>query len=101
MVETQLQTKSTRLIPEETKKLVVWANQIKHKDITAFEKARKISKRLGAHYRRDGLTEIGFWVPALGANLLQSKNIHLEVLTPQGSIDPTQKENAIGYEKTY
>ncbi|MGP1388052.1 MAG: glucosylglycerol hydrolase [Thainema sp.] len=45
---------------------------------------------LGAHYRKDGLTEIGFWAPDLGADLLQSKNIHLEILTPQEKINPSQ-----------
>ena len=101
MVKTQPKTASVRLVPEETAKLVSWANEVKQKDITTFEKARMLSKRLGAHYRKDGLTEIGFWVPALGADLLQSKNIYLEVLTPQEKIDPTQPQQKITFYRQY
>jgi hypothetical protein len=101
MVGTQRKTESISLIPEETQKLADWANEVKHKDLTAFEKASVISRRLGAHYRKDGLTEIGFWVPALGADQLQSKNIFLEVLTPQENINPVKPQQNIKFYRQY
>ena len=97
MTATKEKTQSIELVAEETEKLLNWAKEVKHKDITAFEKAKTISKRLGAHYRKDGLTEIGFWTPELGADLLQAKNIYLEVLTPQQKIDPHQPQQNIKF----
>lgn len=98
----QPKAQSIRVVPEETQKLVRWADEVKQKDdITAFEQARTIAKRLGAHYRKDGLTEIGFWIPDLGADLLQSKNIHLEVLTPQDNIDSTQPQQNVTFYRQY
>ncbi|MBE9124654.1 MULTISPECIES: glucosylglycerol hydrolase [unclassified Coleofasciculus] len=77
------------LVEDETQKLLAWAEQVNQSDETIFRKAQILATRLGAHYRADGLTDIGFWAPELGADMIQPKNIYLEVLTPIHKIDPT------------
>jgi hypothetical protein len=76
------------LVEETTQELLAWADQVQQSDTSLFCKARTLATRLGAHYRADGLTEIGFWTPELGADMVQPKNIYLEVLTPKSSINP-------------
>ncbi len=77
-----------KLIEDETQQLLDWAQQVQDSDETIFNKAKTLATRLGAHYRSDGLTEIGFWAPELGADMFQPKNIYLEVFTPLDRIDP-------------
>ncbi|MGF1495844.1 MAG: glucosylglycerol hydrolase [Elainellaceae cyanobacterium] len=89
------------LVPEETQKLVEWAEQIQQTDAPLFRKAQAIAQRLGAHYRSDGLTEIGFWAPELGADIIQPKNIYLEVLTPKKAIDPQKPVQKIIFRRDY
>ncbi|MGP1387722.1 MAG: hypothetical protein ACTS2F_29560, partial [Thainema sp.] len=43
----QPKAQSIRLVPEETQKLANWVDEVKQKDITVFEQARTISRRLG------------------------------------------------------
>lgn len=78
-----------QLLEQETQVLLDWAENIHQSDETLFNKAKALATRLGAHCRSDGLTEIGFWAPELGADMVQPKNIYLEVFTPKRKIDPT------------
>ncbi|MGB3790163.1 MAG: glucosylglycerol hydrolase, partial [Phormidesmis sp.] len=81
--------KRIRFIEDETLSLVEWADSI-HRDLTTtyFEKAQQIAHRLGANYRSDRLTEIGFWTPELAGDIIQSEHkLELEIFTPIGKID--------------
>ncbi|NEQ42407.1 MAG: alpha-amylase [Leptolyngbya sp. SIOISBB] len=63
-------------------------------DDTYFGRGQRLAKRLGAHYRRDGLTEFGFWTPELTADVIQSERLlELEIFTPLKPVnfrDPLQ-----------
>jgi hypothetical protein len=71
----------------ETQALVDWAAGIEQSNATYLEKAQKLATRLGAHYRSDGKTEIGFWTPELLAEVMLPRDIYLEILTPISKID--------------
>ncbi|NMF84906.1 glucosylglycerol hydrolase [Nodosilinea sp. P-1105] len=79
-----------QLLDSETQALLDWADQVDHSEETLLHKAQTLATRLGAHYRPDGLTEIGIWAPELGADMVQPKNIYLEIFTPKQAIDPTR-----------
>jgi hypothetical protein len=76
-----------KLDEEATQALLDWAAAIDHSDATYFEKSQALVRQLGAHYRPDGLTQIGFWAPELTAQVMRQKEIYLEVLTPLEAID--------------
>lgn len=81
-------TKLVYLVEDETQKLINWVTNIeKSDDLTIFEKNQQIVTRLGAHYRHDGLTEIGFWTPKLIREVLHPRDIYLEIFTPLERID--------------
>ncbi|ACB52584.1 unknown [Crocosphaera subtropica ATCC 51142] len=99
MVTTKLKI---QLVEEETHKLMEWVEQIEHSDQTVFEKAQKVATRLGAYYRPDdGLTEIGFWTPELESDIIQPKNIYLEIFTPKKDIDPTKPTQRVVFRRDY
>jgi hypothetical protein len=83
------------LLEKETDALVQWAEEVHHSDETLFNKARILATRLGANYRADGLTEIGFWAPELGADMVQPKNIYLEIFTTKKKIDPRKSKQEV------
>ncbi|PSN18484.1 alpha-amylase [filamentous cyanobacterium CCP5] len=90
------------LVESETQKLLDWAEEIQRSDDTILHKAQHLATRLGAHYRsEDGLTEIGFWTPELEADMIQPKNIYLEVFTPKQKIDPTKGTQKIVFRRDY
>lgn len=90
------------LIENETQKLLDWADAIHGSDETIFHKAQQIATRLGAHYRPDsGLTEVGFWTPELEADMIQPKNIYLEIFTPKKKIDPTKATQKVIFRRDY
>ena len=108
MVAATPQTQGTqiRLLEPETQALLDWVEQVQQSDDTVFHKAQKLATRLGAHYRSDGLneagfTEIGFWAPELGADMVQPKNIYLEVFTPKQAIDPTKPLQQSTFRRDY
>ena len=71
------------LVEDETQTLLNWAASVMASDDTYFSRGQRLAKRLGAHYRRDGLTEFGFWTPELTANVIQSeRTLELEIFTP-------------------
>ena len=76
------------LVEDETQTLLNWAASVMASDDTYFSRGQRLAKRLGAHYRRDGLTEFGFWTPELTANVIQSeRTLELEIFTPLESIN--------------
>lgn len=102
----QAQRTQIQLLEQETQALLDWAEQIQQSDDTIFHKAQKLATRLGAYYRSDGLTEvgfteIGFWAPELGADMVQPKNIYLEVFTPKQTIAPTKAVQKITFRRDY
>jgi len=91
-----------QLIEDETQALLDWAAAVESSDDTVFSKAQQLATRLGAHYRAaDGLTEIGLWVPELAADMIQPKNIYLEVFTPKRTIDPTKPLQKVRFRQDY
>ncbi|MBE9064513.1 alpha-amylase [cf. Phormidesmis sp. LEGE 11477] len=91
-----------RFIEDETFSLVEWADSI-HRDLTTtyFEKAQRIAHRLGANYRSDRLTEIGFWTPELAGDIIQSEHkLELEIFTPLDSIDFRAKEQQVRFRRS-
>lgn len=76
------------LVEDETQTLLTWAASVMASEDTYFGRGQRLAKRLGAHYRRDGLTEFGFWTPELTANVIQSeRTLELEIFTPLSPID--------------
>jgi hypothetical protein len=76
------------LVEDATQELINWAKAITQSDNFHFHQVQKLATRLGAHYRVDGLTEIGFWTPELGAEMEHRvQDVYLEVLTPLKPID--------------
>ena len=98
-----VQTKpaSVALVEDATQGLLDWAEQVHHSDGTILEKAQTLATRLGARYRSDGLTEIGFWTPELEADMFQPKNIYLEILTPKDRIDPQAPVQKVRFHRDY
>jgi len=90
-----------QLLEKETQELVDWAEEVQQSDETLFNKAKFLATRLGAHYREDGLTEIGFWAPELGADMVQPKNIYLEVFTPKKTVGTTKATQKVVFRRDY
>ena len=88
-----------RLVEDETEKLIDWARQNEHDDATIFEKSQAFARRMGAHYRSDGLTEVVFWAPRLLSEVMQEHDIYLEVLTPVTPINPTIVRQTIEFHR--
>ena len=92
---------SIQLEIEPTAALLAWAEAVEAGEGTLFEKARLLATRLGAHVRPDGLVEIGFWTPELSGDVIQPKNIQLEVFTPRQPIDPSLAEQTVRFHRDY
>ena len=90
---------SIRLVPEATGKLLAWASGLEGLSNTYLEQTKALARKLGAYYRPDGLTEIGFWVPGLIRDVLHEREIYLEVFTPIEPIDWQQKEQSIKFKR--
>ena len=83
------------LVDDETHTVLDWAASVMHSDDTYFQRGQRLARRLGAHYRRDGLTEFGFWTPELAADVIQSeRTLELEILTPLQPLDFRQQSMA-------
>ena len=93
------QSESVRLVPEETGKLLAWASGLESATNTFLEQAKALARKLGAHYRSDGLTEFGFWVPRLIGDVLHEREIYLEVFTPLEAIDWRAKEQRVRFRR--
>ena len=90
---------SIRLVPEATGKLLAWASGLEGSSNTYLEQTKALARKLGAYYRPDGLTEIGFWVPGLIRDVLHEREIYLEVFTPLEPIDWQEKEQTIKFKR--
>jgi hypothetical protein len=88
-------------VAEPTAELLAWVEAIETSEATTLEKARQIATRLGAHPRPDGLTEVGFWTPELSGDVIQPRNILLEVFTPRQAIDPARPEQTVLFHRDY
>ena len=92
--------KHIQLVEDETQSLLIWAESIQRSEATFFEKAQKIARRLGAHYRADRLTEVGFWTPDLTGDIIQSEDrIVLEVYTPTEDINFRVTEQTVTFNR--
>ncbi|BAZ44731.1 hypothetical protein NIES4102_17480 [Chondrocystis sp. NIES-4102] len=97
-VELEVDT-SIQLVADETGKLLAWASGIESSSHTYLEQNKALARRLGAYYRPDGLTEIGFWVPGLVRDALHEREVYLEVFTPTEPIDWQAKEQTIKFKR--
>lgn len=88
----QLQEKATQ-------NLLDWSIEIEHSDLSYLEKSEKIARRLGAHYRENGLTEIGFWTPELTGEVMRPRAIYLEVLTPQTPVELRSNNQTLNFKR--
>jgi len=93
-------TPRLQLVEDETQTLLDWATSIMKSDDTFFGKGQKLARRLGAHYRRDDLTEFGFWTPELTADVIQSeRTLELEVFTPLQPIDFRAPQQSLKFQR--
>ncbi|KPQ39850.1 MAG: putative glycoside hydrolase 5 [Phormidium sp. OSCR] len=101
MVTTTRRAAEITLVADETQKLLDWVEAVQASDETIFHKSQQIARRLGAYYRPDGLTEIGFWVPELSPGEIQPKNIYLEIFTPLEDVHPNQDLQTVKFRREY
>lgn len=90
---------SISLVPEATGKLLAWASGLEGSSNTYLEQTKALASKLGAYYRPDGLTEIGFWVPGLIRDVLHEREVFLEVFTPLEPIQWHEKEQSIKFRR--
>jgi len=82
----------TSLLDQETEKLTHWAETILQSSDSKLGKARKLARKLGAHYN-DGITTMGFWAPEL--QLVDE--VYLEVFHPQEDVRFKVDEQQINF----
>lgn len=88
------------LVDDETQTLLQWAASVMASDDTYFGRGQRLAKRLGAHYRRDGLTEFGFWTPELTADVIQSeRSLELEIFTPLTPLNFREPRQVIQFQR--
>ncbi|MEO0532265.1 MAG: glucosylglycerol hydrolase [Cyanobacteria bacterium P01_A01_bin.123] len=91
---------TVQLVKDETHALINWAKSIWASEDTYFSKGKQLAKRLGAHYRRDGLVEFGFWTPELAGDVIQSeRQLDLEVFTPLKPIHFREPEQTVTFKR--
>ncbi|MGD2181586.1 glucosylglycerol hydrolase [Lusitaniella coriacea] len=89
-----------KLVEGETKALQSWATAVAESEDSYFHKAQQLVSQLGAHYREDGLTQLGFWTPELTAEVIQTeREIYLEVFTPLETIDFRAPQQTIPFRR--
>ncbi|AFZ47758.1 hypothetical protein Cyast_1802 [Cyanobacterium stanieri PCC 7202] len=84
-MDTKIKTKIS-LVESETRKLINEIKRIEKSSNTVFEENQDVATYLGANYREDGLTQIGFWTPQLLREVMHLNEIYLEVFTPTEDI---------------
>nr|WP_278003293.1 glucosylglycerol hydrolase [Nodosilinea sp. TSF1-S3] len=88
------------LVEDETQTVLDWAATVASSEDTYFQRGQRLARRLGAHYRRDGLTEFGFWTPELVADIIQSeRTLELEILTPLQPIDFRAPQQTLRFQR--
>lgn len=100
-VVTKQQTSvAVALVEDETQTVLDWAASVMNSEATYFDRGQRLARRLGAHYRRDGLTEFGFWTPELTSAVIQSeRTLELEILTPLENIDFRKGQQKIHFQR--
>lgn len=89
-----------QLVGAETQTLLDWADALIKSDATYLDTSLQLAKRLGAHYRPDGLTEVGFWTPGLTGEVIQTaREIYLEVFTPLEPVQFRSSEQTIAFRR--
>ncbi len=92
--------KRIHLVEDETHTLQAWATAVANSQDTYFSRGKRLAKRLGAHPRRDGLTEIGFWTPELTSAVIQSeRQLDLEIFTPLSPLDFRAPEQKVAFRR--
>lgn len=95
-----VQTEQTIQLQEKlTQELLDWAIEIDYSDLSYINKAATFARRLGAHYREDNLTEIGFWTPELTGEVMRPRAIYLEVFTPQEEVDLRANSQTVKFKR--
>ena len=91
-------SRSIELVEKATQQLLDWVVDLENSDISYFEQAQQLATYLGAHYRSDGLTQVGFWAPELSAQqAIKPQEIFLEILTPIDEIDFRSPESVASF----
>ncbi|MFP4135359.1 MAG: glucosylglycerol hydrolase [Halothece sp.] len=88
-----------QLLDKPTQELLNWAVEIDDSDLSYLEKGAAFARRLGAHYREDGLTEIGFWTPELTGEVMRPRAIYLEIFTPTKPVDFQAKSQTLKFKR--
>lgn len=87
-----------RLIEEETRTLVQWAQSTRAQANDDLEAAQLMMPHLGAH-PVNHKAKIGFWAPQLVTKNIPADKIFLEILTPQTSIDLTRAQQEVVFDR--
>lgn len=85
--------------PTATQALVDWVNGALHRGTTAFETARTIARRLGAHRGEEGC-EVIFWAPELQEMRVPDGDIFIEVLDIEGDFDLSRARQDLQFRRT-
>lgn len=89
-----------KLVESETQSLLEWARSVTNSKASYFERDRQLAMALGAHCWDNGLTQVGFWVPGLTGEVIQTeRDIYLEVFTPLDPIDFRAAEQRISFRR--
>jgi hypothetical protein len=88
------------LLDGETDDLLAWHEAVESRHDSAFEAAKELTDRLGAHYRPDDdHTEVGFWTPELLDEGVDPGNVYLEVLTATEDVDLSGDREAVRFRR--
>jgi hypothetical protein len=81
-----------------TQELIEWVKEIECLPDSIFKKSQQLARKLGANYRSDGTTQLGFWCPELLAQRILPTSIYLEVLTPIETLDFRQTQQTVRFQ---
>jgi hypothetical protein len=84
---------------EATKALADWTMQTLQSGLAAFEAARELAKRLGAH-RRGDVCEVLFWAPELQEQRVFEGDIFVEVLDIEGEVTLVRARQTLTFRRT-
>ncbi len=96
------ETMSTSAIsqdPEATAALVDWVHEAMHSGATAFDAARTVARRLGAH-RLGEVCEVVFWAPELQERRVYDDDIFIEVLEIEGEAALSRSRQKLTFRRT-
>ncbi len=85
-----------QLHQDRSQAMVAWAQEVREKAESDYARARQLVTRLGAHYK-EGMAEIGFWIPELVDEGIPDDRIFLECLIPTHPIDLQAQEQTMSF----